>query len=106
MQKNFREMTIGDRLKYAREEAGKTQDYFAKKAGVARNTIGNYENGLTKSIPLEILQVYHRITGESYDFLLDGRKEEDLELLKKIEKLKHEGKGAVLALIDYYLNNN
>lgn len=103
MQKNFREMTIGDRLKYAREEAGKTQDYFAKKAGVARNTIGNYENGLTKSIPLEILQVYHRITGASYDFLLDGIEESNHELVKKFEQLSPRDKRAIETMINFFL---
>lgn len=40
-------MTIGERIKEARLASNMTQDELAKKIGVSKNAISNYENGVS-----------------------------------------------------------
>ena len=49
-------MTIGERIKYRRESMRLTQDYIAKKLGVAIQTIYKYENGIVTNIPLDKIE--------------------------------------------------
>lgn len=40
-------MSFASRLRQAREQAGFTQQDLAKKLGVTKNAISNYENGVS-----------------------------------------------------------
>ena len=50
-------MTIGERIKYYREQAGMTQQELAAKAGVSYQAISKYENGIVTNIPTKRLQI-------------------------------------------------
>lgn len=50
-------MTIGERIKYYREQAGMTQLELATKAGVSYQAISKYENGIVTNIPTKRLQL-------------------------------------------------
>lgn len=55
-------MSFASRLKQAREQAGLTQQSFADKLGVTKNSISNYENGVSSpkwDILLKIFDVLH-----------------------------------------------
>lgn len=55
-------MSFASRLKQAREQAGLTQQAFADKLGVTKNSISNYENGVSSpkwAILLKIFDVLH-----------------------------------------------
>lgn len=55
-------MSFASRLKHAREQAGLTQQAFADKLGVTKNSISNYENGVSSpkwDILLKIFDVLH-----------------------------------------------
>ena len=55
-------MSFASRLKQAREQAGLTQQAFADKLGVTKNSISNYENGVSRpkwDILLKIFDVLH-----------------------------------------------
>lgn len=44
------EITLGWRLRIARETAGMDQQQLHEATGIARNTISNYENGATNKV--------------------------------------------------------
>ena len=45
-------MTIGKRIKDAREAKGATQDELAKAANTTKQTIYKYENGIVTNMPM------------------------------------------------------
>ena len=49
-------MTVGERIRAAREHKGMTQEDVAKKIGVATQTIHKYETGIVTNIPLERIE--------------------------------------------------
>lgn len=55
-------MSFAGRLRQAREQAGLTQQDLAKKLGVTKSAIGNYENGVSSpkwDILIKIFDVLH-----------------------------------------------
>lgn len=55
-------MSFASRLRQAREQAGFTQQDLAKKLGVTKNAISNYENGVSSpkwEILVEIFDILH-----------------------------------------------
>ena len=55
-------MSFASRLRQAREQAGFTQQDLAKKLGVTKNAISNYENGVSSpkwKILVEIFDILH-----------------------------------------------
>ena len=50
-------MTIGDRIKSARESIGMTQEELGKICGVTKQTIFKYENNIITNIPLDKLKL-------------------------------------------------
>lgn len=63
--------TIGERIKWAREQRGLSQEALAKKAGVSQGTIGNIESGLRKQ-PRDLLKIARALQA-SPDWLESGR---------------------------------
>ena len=49
-------MTIGDRIKVAREQKGLTQEELGKLCGTTKQTIFKYESGIVTNIPLDRLE--------------------------------------------------
>lgn len=61
---------LGDRIRSARERAGLTQAELAAKVGVARETVGNWETGV--SSPRNKLAKLHEVLGERLDGNVGG----------------------------------
>lgn len=49
-------VTIGEKIKEARERKGLTQEQLGKMCGTTKQTIFKYENGIIKNIPLDKLE--------------------------------------------------
>jgi len=63
--------TLADRLKYAREALGWSQEYLAQKAGVSQGTIGNVESGLRKQ-PRDLVEIATAM-GVNVEWLKNGK---------------------------------
>lgn len=50
-------MTIGDRIKYFRDNRGMTQDELANKVGTTKQTIYKYENNIITNIPSDKIEL-------------------------------------------------
>lgn len=75
-------MTLADKLKEARKNAGLTQVELAEKVCVSRQAITKWESG--KGIPdVENLRVLSKILNVSIDFLLDDNETLDKTVIKE-----------------------
>lgn len=63
-------LTVGWRIRMAREFAGLDQGQLAERTQIARNTISNYENGATTRVKPLYLRQIALATGVSLDWLL------------------------------------
>ena len=63
-------MTIGDRIKTARESANLTQEELGSKCGTTKQTIYKYEIGKVTNIPLDRLQRIAEVVGVSAAYLM------------------------------------
>jgi len=70
---------IGKRIRTAREKAGLTQEKLAKKLGIGKRTLINYENGRTEPT-LSLLMKIADICNVDYNWLLALEKEELIEV--------------------------
>lgn len=50
-------MTVGDRIKYFRDNKGMTQDELANKIGTTKQTIYKYENNIITNIPSDKIEL-------------------------------------------------
>jgi transcriptional regulator with XRE-family HTH domain len=87
-------MTLADKLKEARKNAGLTQSELAEKICVSRQAITKWETG--KGIPdVDNLKVISKVLNVSIDFLLDDEEELDKTVIKEqinLEDYVKEGK--------------
>lgn len=75
-------MTLADKLKEARKNAGLTQNELAEKLCVSRQAITKWENG--KGIPdVDNLKVISKVLNVSIDFLLDDEDVLDKTVIKE-----------------------
>lgn len=75
-------MTLADKLKEARKNAGLTQTELAEKLCVSRQAITKWESG--KGIPdVENLRTISKVLGVSIDFLLDDEENLDKTVIKE-----------------------
>lgn len=114
-------MTLGQKLKFKREELGLTQGYIAKKVGVATQTIFKYENEIVTNIPLDRLELladalnvtpaylmgWEETTIKKNDTIADiilqiRSDEELLELVKGICNLPDEQRSAVQTFLSAF----
>lgn len=73
-------MDIADKIKYIRTDIARTsQDEFAKRINVTRNTVKNWESGISKPTINHILLI-SILWGISTDFLLINNAPEALSL--------------------------
>lgn len=63
-------MTLGDKIRAAREAAGLTQEELGKKCGTTKQTIYKYEIGKITNIPLDRLEKIANIVGVTTTSLL------------------------------------
>lgn len=63
-------MTIGEKIKYLREQAGLTQTDIAKKIGIATQTIFKYEKNIVTNIPLDNIEKLAEIFNVSPAYLM------------------------------------
>lgn len=80
-------MTLGHRLKKAREENRLLQKDVASKIGISHNTISQYENDVRKPDP-DTLAKFADLFGVSADWLLGRESKAELGSLKLGERLK------------------
>ncbi len=100
-------MSFSSRLRQAREQANLTQQDFAKKLGVTKNAISNYENGVSSPKwdilvkVFDVLQVEPNFLYQD-DFTFKGNgnalTSTQVSLLSVFNELNEEGQGKV---IDY-----
>lgn len=50
-------MKLGEKIRFARENAGLTQEELGKKCGTTKQTIYKYEAGIVTNIPLDRLEL-------------------------------------------------
>ena len=102
-------LNIGERITKLRKQQNLSQDELAKKAGVSRTIIGNYErNANTPSI--EVLLKLARVFNVSVDFLigegeLSSYDKEVLKRIEDIERLDPDTKKHLFFLIDNVIQN-
>lgn len=63
-------MTIGSKIRSAREQAGLTMEELGKRCGTTKQTIYKYETGKVTNIPLDRLQLIASVIGVSAAYLL------------------------------------
>ena len=84
-------MTVGERIKYRRQELGMTQEEMAKKMGVSFQLISRYENNAVDTIHTKKLkQIADILDISAYELMEGVRAEENLtaQQLRLIEKVK------------------
>lgn len=63
-------MTLGERIKLAREISGLTQEELGKKCGTTKQTIYKYESGVITNIPLDRLEAIANAANTSATYLM------------------------------------
>ena len=63
-------MTIGDKIKIARENANLTQEELGRKCGTTKQTIYKYESGVVTNIPIDRIEMIASVVGVSSASLL------------------------------------
>lgn len=107
-------MGIGKRIKELRNESNLTQEELAKKIGVTKSAIANYENGTShpkESVLYKLFEVFKCDANSLFkDTFNDSFSNEtyfeksDINLIKKYRKLDSYGKKAVDNLLDIELD--
>lgn len=104
-------MSFATRLKQARENAGLTQLELAKKLGVTKSAIGNYENGVSSPKDVVLLKIFD-VLGVEPNFLFqdsfnpatsenDGLSETEHYLVDTFRSLDSRGQSAVLNILEH-----
>lgn len=89
-------MTVGERIKAAREIKGATQEELARAANTTKQTIYKYENNIVSNIPSNRIEDIAMFLGVSESYLMGWEQTIDLnqswenELLKCYRKLSPE----------------
>jgi transcriptional regulator with XRE-family HTH domain len=102
-------LNIGEQIAKLRKQRGFSQELLAKKAGVSRTIIGNYERN-TNTPSIEVLVKLAGVFNVSVDYLIgEGELSAlDKDLLKRIEdivKLDPDTKNHLFFLIDNIIQN-
>lgn len=81
-------MTLGDRIKQKRTEAGLSVDELAYKLGKNRATVYRYENGEIENLPTTILEPIARVLNTTPAYLLgfEDNLENDTDMIAKMYK--------------------
>ena len=102
-------MSFAGRLRQAREQAGLTQQDLAKKLGVTKSAIGNYENGVSSpkwDILIKIFDVLHVDPNFLYQDDFSFRSEpssltpQQQTLLASFDQLNNEGQDKAVEYVE------
>lgn len=63
-------MSIGEKIRTARETAGMTQEELGRLCGTTKQSIYKYENGVVTNIPLERIEKIANVTGVPAAYLM------------------------------------
>lgn len=100
-------MTLGEKIKYARQKKGISQAVLSEQAGTHQKNISKYEQDLV--VPSAItLKNIAKVLEVTTDYLLgdEGVTIKDTALLKQfkaVDSLKDEDKSALVTVIENYL---
>ena len=105
-------MSFATRLKQARENAGLTQLELAKKLGITKSAIGNYENGVSSPKDTVLLQIFDILNVEPNFLFQDSFTQEknciepvlspsEQSLINKFRTLDPRGQSAVLTVLEH-----
>lgn len=106
-------MSIGEKIKSAREAANMTQEELGRRCGTTKQSIYKYENGIVTNIPLDRIEKIASVTGVSALSLMEWESSkkpiavEDDELSEFIQlfrSLPPEQKREVKKFIDYQIH--
>ena len=103
-------MSLGSRIRSAREQRGLTLEEVAKRCGTTKQTIFKYENEIVTNIPYDKLELLSKALGVSPAFLfgwdekensLDERQltEGEKTLLDLFEKVPEDKQAMVIEMI-------
>ena len=111
-------MTVGDRIKYRRNELNITQVDLAEKVKISKQTLYKYENNIVTNIPSNVLEViaYHLDVSPSYlmgwDLSLEETDTDELieflldrtfyDHIKKLRSLSKERRQTIYDTIDFW----
>lgn len=76
-------MTVGERIKYVREQAGISQVDFAVRMNVSKQTLYKYENNIVTNIPSDKIETAAKICNVSPAYLMGWTERESFESHKK-----------------------
>lgn len=102
--KVFHGMSMGDRIKFLREQQGMTQEELGEKIGVQKSAIRKYEKGEVENIKRSSIKIMADLFGVSPCYLMgfdedEGEVKQLAEEVKFIEKIQTQyGKEAVQLL--------
>jgi transcriptional regulator with XRE-family HTH domain len=105
---DFKDMTVGERIKQLRKNLGLTQQQLADKVGITYIQIGRYETAKSNA-SADVLQKVALALGSTTDFLMSGGNAQQLadkELLqqfKEVELLSNDDKYLVKTFIDAFI---
>lgn len=104
-------MTLGDKIRIARENSELTQEELGKRCGTTKQTIYKYETGKVTNIPLDRLEMIAQSVGVTAASLMgwddnakqptesDGLSETKRNLIKFAETLTDEQAGLALRVL-------
>ncbi len=84
-------MTLGEKIKIARKQAGLSQEQLAEKMGVSRSAVAKWEvnNGLPD---IDNLKILSHLLGVTIDYLVDdGENSDNVIIREEIDTSKHTG---------------
>ena len=84
-------MTLGEKIKEARKQAGLSQEQLSEKLGVSRSAVAKWE--IDKGIPdVDNLKILSQLLGVSIDYLLDNGEKLDKAIIKEpIDLSRYDG---------------
>ena len=80
------ENVLGNKVKNLRLKMKLTQEQFAKKMGMTRNTYKDIETGRNKCTNLDVITKLSEVTGQPVSYFLDEKIEIDLGIYEVMDK--------------------
>lgn len=90
---------LGVQIAIARDLKNLTQKGLALKLGVTRQTVTNWETGVSEPSLYQVKQI-KEICGVTYDFLFEGSKISDFELYQQIKNLSSQEKQTIRKILE------
>lgn len=75
-------MSIGEKIKSAREAANMTQEELGRRCGTTKQSIYKYENGIVTNIPLDRIEKIASVTGVSALSLMEWENNKPIAIFR------------------------